>query len=208
MDLPADLDLITIGEGDDAAVRTSPQRHLVLGGTASGKSAHAESLLAAHADVTYLAPLTIDDTEWRARVARHRTQRPASWRTLETDRIAPVIADAGPESAVLVDALTTWLTAVLDRTCGPAWGDVDVRELTDIADAAIGEVCDALRVTRGTIVLVSDEVGLGGVSSRASGRAFADLLGRVNAHVARECDDVTLVVAGRPIPLAALRGST
>lgn len=212
VDLPADLDLITVDDGaggHGAAAQTAPQRHLVLGGTASGKSAHAESLLAARAEVTYLAPMTIDhDAEWRARVARHRAHRPASWQTLETDRIAPVIADAGPQSAVLVDALTTWLTAVLDRTCGPEWDGLDAHELTDVADAAIEEVCDALRVTRGTIVLVSDEVGLGGHAPTAAGRVFADLLGRVNTRVARECDDVTLVVAGHPLALTPMRSPT
>ncbi|MEH6382247.1 MAG: bifunctional adenosylcobinamide kinase/adenosylcobinamide-phosphate guanylyltransferase, partial [Dietzia cercidiphylli] len=63
-------------------------RLLVLGGTRSGKSAHAESVAAATgADVVYVATARPDhdDAEMTARIAVHRDRRPAGWSTEETD---------------------------------------------------------------------------------------------------------------------------
>ena len=69
-------------------------RVLVLGGARSGKSAHAESLLAGEGAVTYLAtsPAPGDDQEWASRVAAHRARRPAGWHTVETTDPAATIA--------------------------------------------------------------------------------------------------------------------
>ena len=39
------------------------------------------------------------------------------------------------------------------------------------------------------------------VPDTASGRLFRDLLGVANARLADACAEVTLVVAGRPMPL-------
>src|SRR5919202_1661101 len=89
-------------------------RVLVLGGSRSGKSAHAESLVADAGDVTYLAtsPPVPGDAEWAERVAAHRARRPASWTTLETT--AP--SDLLRRGTVLVDSITTWVAALMDET--------------------------------------------------------------------------------------------
>jgi adenosylcobinamide kinase/adenosylcobinamide-phosphate guanylyltransferase len=68
-------------------------------------------------------------------------------------------------------------------------------------DAEVAALVDAVRRTSRTVVLVSNEVGSGVVPEHESGRLYRDLLGRLNARVAAECDAVSLVVAGTVLPL-------
>ncbi|MEV4103303.1 bifunctional adenosylcobinamide kinase/adenosylcobinamide-phosphate guanylyltransferase [Nonomuraea sp. NPDC049649] len=171
-----------------------PRRTLILGGSRSGKSAEAELRLAAEPYVTYVAtgPAAEGDAEWAARVRAHRERRPAHWDTRETTDLAGTIRTA--TTPLLIDGLGTWLAAVFDEH--HAWdgdrGPVDQR---------CGELVNAWRQARGRVVAVSDEVGMSVVPATASGRAFRDALGRLNERLAAESEDVTLVVAGRPLPL-------
>ncbi|NLU83180.1 bifunctional adenosylcobinamide kinase/adenosylcobinamide-phosphate guanylyltransferase [Rhodococcus sp. HNM0569] len=174
-------------------------RTLVLGGVRSGKSAHAEGLFDGVPDVTYVATggTRDGDAEWAQRVALHRDRRPSSWRTVETDDVAVVLADAtGP---VLVDCLGTWLTARLDRH--GVWDSGD----TSAVDDDIAALLAAWKAATVPVVAVSNEVGSGVVPATASGRLFRDLLGKLNTQVAAASDVVTLLVAGVPLHLASRR---
>ena len=167
-------------------------RVLVLGGSRSGKSAFAESLVADRGDVTYLATSAgaPDDAEWAARVAAHRERRPASWTTVETT--AP--SDLLRGGAVLVDSVTTWVAALMDET--GVWDD------DEGAAQRLAGRCDALvnswAMTPADVVAVSDEVGLGVVPETRAGRLFRDVLGDVNQRLAGTADEVWFVVAGLP----------
>lgn len=181
-------------------------RTLVLGGSRSGKSAHAEQLLAGWTEVTYLATSRVDDAdaEWSARVAAHRARRPAGWTTLETTAPSELIR-AG---AVLVDSVTTWVAALMDET--GIWDTLDTTgahaagSATDAAAARdrLAARCDALVdnwvMTPAHVVAVSDEVGLGVVPETRAGRLFRDTLGEVNQRLAATADEVWFVVAGLP----------
>ena len=174
-------------------------RVLVTGGVRSGKSRHAEALLAAHDHVTYVAPgpTTAEDPdpEWAARIAAHRARRPSGWTTVETRDLASALALAtGP---VLVDCLGTWLTGVLDE--GELW-DRPTAELGSGLDRLLSATVAAVS-GRDDVVLVTNEVGLGVVPSHRSGRLFRDLLGTVNQVLGAACDEVHLVVAGRTLVL-------
>ena len=170
---------------------------LVTGGVRSGKSRHAESLLASAADVTYVAAgPAYDDADWAARIAAHRVRRPASWRTEETQDVARVLAAAsGP---VLVDCLGTWLTAVIDAA--GLW-EAPVDQVESAVLAELDATVAAVATAEVPVVLVTNEVGLGVVPVERSGRVFRDLLGTVNQRVAEACDEVPLVVAGRVLRL-------
>jgi len=157
-----------------------PRRVLVLGGARSGKSRWAESLLADRDDVTYVATAfdRPDDEEWQRRVDEHRARRAEVWATVETLDVAKAMTS---HDVVLLDCATLWLGGVLDEP-----------DLEERMESFVHALADAT----GTVVVVSNEVGSGVVPPTPSGRRFRDLLGALNARLARVCDEVWLVTAG------------
>ena len=174
-----------------------PRRTLVLGGARSGKSRHAQRLLAACAEVLYVAPGPVpdgSDSDWAARVAAHRRDRPEGWTTLETDDVPAALEDA--TQPVLVDCLATWLAAVMGAA--GAWESADGDTAWhEHVDAEVDRLLRAWRSAPVPVVAVSNEVGSGVVPGTRSGVLFRDALGRLNRQVADLTDDVRLVVAGR-----------
>ncbi len=190
----------------DADVRPAPDladdvpvghRILVLGGARSGKSRHAQQLLADRPDVVYVAPGPVpdgSDADWAARVARHQRDRPAGWTTRETTDVAAALESA--DRPVLVDCLATWLAAAMADA--GAWESADgdtawEQQLDDEVDRLVR----AWQAVRVPVVAVSNEVGSGVVPGTRSGVLFRDALGRLNRRLADASDDVRLVVAGR-----------
>ncbi|MFJ3964158.1 bifunctional adenosylcobinamide kinase/adenosylcobinamide-phosphate guanylyltransferase [Streptomyces sp. NPDC090036] len=185
----------TVIVGEYHAVADLPRRTLVLGGARSGKSVEAERRLESFPEVVYVATggTRDGDAEWAQRVGLHRERRPGGWRTVETCDLVPLLAAEGPP--LLIDCLALWLTDAMDRA--GAWDDsVWAGGGQHRLGGRTAELAAAVRATRRPVVLVSNEVGSGVVPATASGRRFRDELGRLNATVARECEQVLLVVAG------------
>ncbi len=163
---------------------------LVLGGARSGKSAHAQRLAeACGGDLRYIATAQAFDGEMQDRIARHRQDRDDRWRTIEAPvDLAGAIAGADAAGVVLlIDCLTLWASNLL------------LAELD--ATAALASLIDMLRETRGRIILVSNEVGLGIVPDNALARRFRDLAGTINQAVAAAADRVHFIAAGLPLVL-------
>ena len=196
--------VVQVGHSADIPVaqRVSPHRALVLGGARSGKSTHAERLLAADMNVTYVATSTPrpDEDEWSQRVLLHQQRRPAHWTTTETLDIESVLDKSVEGDSVLIDCLTLWLTGVADSL--NFWDSADNEAAQKALDARMTSLVHALRRTQARVVIVSNEVGSGIVPSTASGRVFRDLLGHLNTVVSAQCESTVLVVAGHPIPLS------
>lgn len=159
---------------------------LVLGGARSGKSRHAEELLAGMpAPWIYLATGQAWDDEMRARVAEHRARRTEGWQTVEVPvALADALDEAG-DRPVLVDCLTLWLTNLL-------LGDHDI-------EAAVSGLMTALGRRQAATVLVGSEVGMGIVPENALARRFRDEAGLLHQRIATIADRVVLVVAGLPL---------
>ncbi|MFF4155625.1 bifunctional adenosylcobinamide kinase/adenosylcobinamide-phosphate guanylyltransferase [Streptomyces sp. NPDC001678] len=190
----------TLVVGDYHAVPDLPRRTLVVGGARSGKSVEAERRLESFPEVLYVATSGTreDDRDWAARVAHHRERRPGSWRTAETCDLVPLLAADGPP--MLIDCLALWLTDAMDSV--GAWDDEKwANGGAEALAERMAELVAAIRATRRTVVLVSNEVGSGVVPATASGRRFRDELGRLNAAVGDECEHVLLVVSGQALPL-------
>jgi adenosylcobinamide kinase/adenosylcobinamide-phosphate guanylyltransferase len=180
--------------------RGRPFRVLVLGGARSGKSVTAERLLGQRDQVDYVAcgrPADDTDPAWAERLRLHRERRPARWATLETLDLDGVLAGPDRPAArqadpVLIDCLSTWLAGVMDE-CGLWTGRPGAdKELAARVDGMV----DAWRSTRRVVVAVSNEVGSGVVPATVAGLRFRDELGRLNALVAAESEQVWLCTAG------------
>ena len=163
---------------------------LVLGGARSGKSLYAESLIeACDGRWLYLATAEAGDAEMSARIAQHRERRGDNWETLEEPlELAGVLARrADGTTAILVDCLTLWLSNLLGA-------GADVAQRTE-------ELAGSLSKVSGSVVLVSNEVGLGVVPANALSRSFVDHAGRLHQRIAEVADRVVFMAAGLPLQL-------
>jgi adenosylcobinamide kinase/adenosylcobinamide-phosphate guanylyltransferase len=167
---------------------------LVLGGARSGKSRYAQQLAEQSSRVVFVATAKPSDDEMRAKIERHRADRPKEWLTVEEPlELAKVLAQHSPEcDLILVDCLTLFAANLLE-----AEGD----GVEALIDARVEDLCVALESVQCGIVLVSNEVGSGVVPEYPSGIRYRDLLGEINQKVARIADDVVLMVAGLPLAL-------
>ncbi|WP_288253438.1 bifunctional adenosylcobinamide kinase/adenosylcobinamide-phosphate guanylyltransferase [uncultured Hydrogenophaga sp.] len=185
---------------------TIARSEFILGGQRSGKSRRAESLARQwlDAEATHRAVLVATaqpwDEEMRARIARHqsdRAERVPGMATVEAPlALAETLAElTAPDTLVVVDCLTLWLTNLLM----PAQG-----EPAD-PQAPTQALLHAIETARGPVVLVGNEIGLGVIPMGRETRAFVDALGGLNQAVARACERVTFMAAGLPLSLKAPR---
>ncbi len=159
---------------------------LILGGARSGKSRHAETLLASHqAPWHYLATAQAFDAEMRERIALHQARRDHNWHTTEAplDLITPL--EAAGTTPVLIDCLTIWLTNLL------------LAEADLTAESA--RLAAALSPRTTPTILVASEVGLGIVPENALARRFRDAAGLLHQRIASSADHVIFMVAGLPL---------
>jgi adenosylcobinamide kinase/adenosylcobinamide-phosphate guanylyltransferase len=166
---------------------------LVLGGARSGKSRYAQQLAEQSRHVVFVATAKVSDEEMRAKIARHREDRPTEWLTVEEPLELPrVLAEHEVDSDVIVvDCLTVYAANLME-----AEGDD-----SDALECRVQMLCDALREVNCRVIVVSNEVGSGVHPVSPLGRRYRDLLGEINQNVARVADDVVLMVAGLPLAL-------
>lgn len=166
----------------------------ILGGARSGKSTYALRLAKKIKKVAFIATCEALDTEMTQRISLHKASRPAHWKTIEEPReIAPVIKRLGEVDCVIIDCLTLLVSNLL---------------LTKLTQEAIIEKIDKLlsqiQKFKGTVILVSNEVGLGIVPDNRLARHFRDVAGFVNQRVAQKANEVFFMVSGIP---AKIKGS-
>jgi adenosylcobinamide kinase/adenosylcobinamide-phosphate guanylyltransferase len=180
---------------------------LITGGARSGKSAFAEKLARESGlAVGYIATAAASDEDMRARIARHRAQRPAEWATFEMYRgFESLESDARFDACglFLLDCLTTLATNHM-MDSGLDFDTCDMAEV-DKLEASIAAEVDALlnmMERRGKrLVVVTNEVGMGLVPAYRMGNLFRDIAGRLNAHVARRADEMWCMISGLPLRL-------
>jgi adenosylcobinamide kinase/adenosylcobinamide-phosphate guanylyltransferase len=163
----------------------------VLGGVRSGKSRFAQRIASRSGSVIFIATAKASDPEMELRIERHRKSRPAAWQTLEVpvDLDVAISSLQDPTQLAVIDCLTVYLANVMSKAQGK---ESMIKDHTE-------RLCSALKETRASIILVSNEVGSGVHAPTATGRIYCDLLGELNQRVAALADNVILMVAGIPV---------
>lgn len=172
---------------------------LVTGGCRSGKSAYAQQMAESlPPERLYVATCPVTDDEMERRIEQHRqARRDRGWETIEEHLdVAGVLRRHAEHSVLLVDCVTLWVNNLMYDA------ERQSREITE-ADVAerCGEMLDAVEACRGTVIFVTNEVGLGVVPDNALARRYRDLIGRANQTIAARADAVTLVCCGIPLHL-------
>jgi len=192
-----------------------PRLILILGGARSGKSAFAERLAAgSERSVAFIATATAGDDEMRSRIARHRASRPKGWYTLEESLdLASAVRRAGELADVLLlDCVTLWLGNVLLQESVQHEKDDEVEFHTAgrLFNERVLKECEALlAVVKSlspdkTLIVVTNEVGLGIVPAYPLGRLYRDTLGYINQRLAQAADRVYLMMAGMAVDIKRL----
>ena len=202
-----------------ADVITIARSELILGGQRSGKSRRAELLardwLAQSPDhkAVFVATGQAWDDEMRDRIAQHQADRAVRVPGMLTveEPLAPgalLARHSDPQTLVVVDCLTLWLTNLLmppenaDNTAQTA-NNVLNRAVAPGFRVPVATLLIAIENAAGPVVLVGNEIGLGVIPLGRETRVFVDELGRLNQQVAAACARVTFMAAGLPLTLKA-----
>ena len=163
---------------------------LITGGQRSGKSTKAEELaLQLSPHPVYLATAHIWDEEFRARVQKHQERRGPEWTNIEEEKYLSKHDLTG--RVVVIDCVTLWLTN---------WISTETTDIDTILTAAKQEF-DRFTAPDATYIFVTNEIGLGGVSTNQLQRRFTDLQGWMNQYIAQKADEVILMVSGIPVKI-------
>jgi len=163
----------------------------ITGGCRSGKSRYALQYANRHfSKKLFLATCEVLDEEMARRVENHKKVRGPEWTTIEepVDIIKEIRECRRDEEVILIDCLTLWLYNLLMK-----W-DNDLR-IIDETEKLIG----IIKQSPTSIILVSNEVGMGIVPADPLSRRYRDLLGMMNQRIAEALDTVIFMVSGIPI---------
>ena len=171
---------------------------VITGGCRSGKSDYALRLAESRSmSRAMLATSPVTDAEMRRRIERHQQERrDRGWETLEEQTDLARVLRATPHEVILIDCVTLWVNNLMyeAETAG-----VEIDE-DDVA-ARCREVIAAIERRPGTVIAVTNEVGLGVVPENAAARRFRDLAGRANQLLAAKATAVTLLCCGIPVQI-------
>jgi adenosylcobinamide kinase/adenosylcobinamide-phosphate guanylyltransferase len=166
---------------------------LVLGGARSGKSRFAQGAAEALARERCVVPIFIatgeaGDEEMAQRIARHRADRGAAWRTVEAPLdLAEAVAPLTAADIAVVDCLTLWLANSMAAEASHAH--------------RLQELAPVLAACPARLWVISNEVGWGIVPDNALARRFRDEAGWLHQKVAEVAEETVLVVAGQVLRL-------
>ena len=192
-------------------LQQAPRLILILGGARSGKSTFAERLATrSNKRVAFIATATASDRDMQDRILRHRTSRPTEWKTIEEplDLVFALQEASKGAEVLLLDCMTLWLSNWMGQQAFMSeTDDVAVKQhVTESALAAVEALLTAVKTltSEKTVLIVSNEVGLGIVPIHPLSRAYRDTLGWVNQRIAQDAERVYLMIAGLAVDIKQL----
>ncbi|PVX50685.1 adenosylcobinamide kinase /adenosylcobinamide-phosphate guanylyltransferase [Balneicella halophila] len=160
---------------------------LITGGQRSGKSTYGEQLALELADRPfYIATSRIWDKEHELRIRRHQERRGEEWTTIEEEKF--LSKHKFVDKVVLIDCVTLWTTNFF----------FDLENNVQESLRLLKEEFNTFTDQEATFIFVTNEVGLGGMSTNDIQRKFADLQGWFNQYIASKADEVFMMVCGIP----------
>ena len=182
----------------------------VLGRAKSGKSEFAEHLYSRKERICYIATGVVKnpDGEMQLRIQRHQARRSNKWITREQyQHVDELINNSQQDGYLLDDAImlvtNLFYDLVLAKTSPEKIDDylesASSQEIATVREKILSnwkKILAAVRVNNQSMVIVSDEVGLGVVPATKQTRILRDLYGEVNQLIAKEADNVYFVISG------------
>ena len=189
---------------------------LVTGGSGSGKSAYAESLLSSCEGIRYyIATMQIYDAEGEKKVERHRKLRAGKgFLTIESPMNVGKIefACAGEaeqaqyrqEAERKVQGSSEKKSALLECMSNLTANEMFTKDGIKSAEEVVGKIVSEMQILSqklDNLVIVTNNVFEDGVIYDAGTMEYLKALGRINAALARLADRVAEVVVGIPVEL-------
>ncbi len=159
--------------------------YYITGGERSGKSHYAQELALQLSETPcYLATSRIWDEDHRKRIDRHIADRDQRWVSVEEEKELSKVIDE--DSVVVIDCVTLWLTNFF----------VDTKNNIENSLTLAKEEFNKLLKINATIIIISNEIGMGVHAATEVGRKFTELQGWMNQHIAKHADKAILMVSG------------
>ncbi|BDD07365.1 bifunctional adenosylcobinamide kinase/adenosylcobinamide-phosphate guanylyltransferase [Aureibacter tunicatorum] len=162
----------------------------ITGGQRSGKSTFAESICKnMTGQKYYLATSRIWDDGFAKRVKSHIEYRGDEWETFEIEKNISSLNQS--KGIVLLECVTLWVNNFFYDN------DNDI----DLTFQQVADEWQSFLKLNHTLVVVSNEIGLGGTPMNTVQRKFTDLLGKVNQMIAKNSDEAYFIASGLPLKL-------
>ncbi|OCB78110.1 bifunctional adenosylcobinamide kinase/adenosylcobinamide-phosphate guanylyltransferase [Flavobacterium crassostreae] len=165
--------------------------YLITGGERSGKSSYAESLAQQLSDTPmYVATARKWDADFQNRIARHQKDRDKHWINIEKEKYWSEIDFV--EKVAVIDCVTLWLTNFFVDT------NHDVSLCLEQAKAEFAKIAAQ---PNATIIIVTNEIGMGVHAATPMGRKFTELQGWMNQYLAQNAHKVVVMISGIPLTI-------
>ena len=162
----------------------------ITGGERSGKSSFAQKKgLELSTHPIYLATARIWDSDFKKRVEHHQQDRDERWTTIEEEKFISKI-DFN-EKVVVIDCITLWLTNIY--TDNKYKVEETIKQAVEEFEKLITQDC--------TLIIVSNEIGMGVHADTLSVRKFTEIQGRINQLIAHHATEAFLMISGIPIKI-------